>query len=324
VEGARAFGWPERPAPGTRDGKDLVGWGMAAACYGAYRSQAAVRATAHADGTVEVASATHEIGSGTTTLMAQVAADTLGIDIARVRVTLGDTNLPTAPVHGASRNAGTIGPAVMAAASALKVELNALGPDWPTALNALGRTKVEVVRRAGPPELDDQAFETLASGVNTIRMPTTETAAMYAYAAHFAEVRVRPDLGQVRVTRMTSRADIGRVLNPMQARSQVLGGLVFGIGMALSEQIVPDFTTGRVISAGITEYWLPSMGMMPTFDIGFVGGPDYTANEVGAKGAGEIGTVGSAAAIANAVFHATGRRFQVLPITVDKLLSGPA
>ncbi len=327
TEGAAAFGWSGRGPAGTmRDGRERVGWGMAAACYGAYRSQAAVRAAMLADGSVEVASATHEIGSGTTTLMAQVAADALGVDIARVRVVLGDTDLPAAPVHGASRNAGTIGPAVLAAAAALKSELEALTipgdppGDHPALLRRLGRDRVEVVRRAGPPELDDAAFATLASGVNTIRMPTTKTAAMYAFAAHFAEVRVRPELGQVRVTRMLTRCDIGRVLNPMQARSQVLGGLVFGIGMALSEQIIPDPATGRIVSAGITEYWLPGMGMMPDFDIGFVGGADYVANELGAKGAGEIGTVGSAAAIANAVWHATGQRCQQLPITVDKLL----
>ena len=326
-EGAAAFGWDKRsPEPGSmREGKELIGWGMAAACYGNYRSQAEVRATAYPDGTVEVASATHEIGSGTTTLMAQVAADALSIDIARIRVSLGDTALPAAPVHGASRNAGTIGPAVEAAAMALKAELDALAGngDWPDRLAASGRGSTAVTRRAGPAELDDKAFATLASGINTIRMPTTETAAMYAYAAHFCEVRIRPDLGRLRVTRMLSRCDIGRVLNPMQARSQILGGLVFGLGMALSEQIVPDFATGRVISAGITEYWLPGMPMMPEFDIGFVGPPDYVSNEMGAKGGGEIGTVGSAAAIANAVWHATGRRFQQLPITVDKLLSQP-
>jgi len=324
-QGAAAFGWEKRdPTPGSmREGKELIGWGVAAACYGAYRSQAEVRATAHADGTVELAAATHEIGSGTTTLMAQVAADALGIDIERIRVRLGDTDLPAAPVHGASRNAGTLGPATEAAALALRAELDALGADWPSALAASGEKSLSVTRRAGPPELDDKAFSTLASGINTIRMPTTKTAAMYAFGAHFCEVRIRPELGRLRVTRFLSRCDIGRVLNPMQARSQIIGGIVFGLGMALSEQIVPDFATGRILSAGITEYWLPGMPMMPAFDIGFVGPPDYLSNELGAKGAGEIGTVGSAAAVANAVWHATGRRFQQLPITIDKLLSQP-
>lgn len=332
IEGARAFGWKRRPAKpgGWIEDDEFVGFGTAAACYGAYRSQAEVRATARLDGTVEVASATHEIGSGTTTLMAQIASEVLGLPLSKIIVTLGDTALPPAPVHGASRNAGTIGPAVKAAAEALRLELSALSsndyaPDAiAETLVKAGRETVTITRRAGPKELDDKAFETLSSGINTIRMPKTKTAAMYAYAAHFAEVRVRPKFGEVRLTRMTSRVDIGAVLNPMQARSQVLGGLVFGIGMALSEQIVPDPATGRIISAGITDYWLPSMTMMPDFDIGFVGSPDMIANEVGAKGAGEIGTVGSAAAIANAVYHAIGVRFRQLPITIDKVIKQAA
>ena len=324
-EGAAAFGWNKRPlGPGMmRDGDELIGWGMALASYGAYRSQAAVRATLIEGGIVELCSATHEIGSGTTTLMAQIAADVLGLPIDRVRVVLGDTDLPAAPVHGASRTAGTIGPAVKAAAEALQDELERLAPGAPLEqIFALtGRNRIEVERRAGPPELDDKAFATLASGINTIRMPKTKTAAMYAFAAHFVEVRVRPATGAVRVTRMLSRCDIGRVINPMGARSQVLGGLVFGLGMALSEQIVTDPVTGRVISDGITEYAVPEMGMMAAFDIGFVGEPDLIANEIGAKGVGEIGTVSSAAAIANAVWHATGRRCRRLPIGPDKLLS---
>ena len=330
VEGAVAFGWDKRPrAPGQwKEGRELIGYGMAAACYGGYRSQAEVRASALADGSFEVASATHEIGSGTTTLMAQVAAGALGVPIGRVRVVLGDTDLPAAPVHGASRNAGTMGPATKSACEALAAELaqangGAAPNDVAALLRRLGRDRIVVTRRAGPPELDDKAFTTLASGINTIRMPKTKTSATYAFAAHFAEVRVHPGLGRIRVTRMTSRVDIGRVLNPMQARSQVMGGLVFGLGMALTEQIVADPATGRVVSAGITEYWIPGMGMTPEFDIAFVGEPDYLANEVGAKGAGEIGTVGSAAAIANAVWHATGRRFRQLPITLDKLLTPP-
>lgn len=163
IEGAAAFGWERRPLrpAGLHDGKELVGYGMAAACYGAYRSQAEVRATLHADGTVEVASATHEIGSGTTTLMAQVAAEVLDIAISRVRVTLGDTDLPAAPVHGASRNAATIGPAVKAAVEALKGTVDSLG-GLAAALATMkeaGHDRMAVTRRAGPPELDEQAFD---------------------------------------------------------------------------------------------------------------------------------------------------------------------
>ena len=327
-EGAAAFGWDKRsPEPGSmREGEELIGWGMSAACYGNYRSQAEVRATAYPDGTVEIASATHEIGSGTTTLMAQVAADALSIDIARIRVSLGDTGasrrtrawrLAQCRHHRTRRRGGGDG-----AESRTRRSCR----EWRLARQACGeRSPAALPSPAGPapPNSTTRRSRRSPPASTPSRMPTTETAAMYAYAAHFCEVRIRPDLGRLRVTRMLSRCDIGRVLNPMQARSQILGGLVFGLGMALSEQIVPDFGTGRVISAGITEYWLPGMPMMPEFDIGFVGPPDYVSNEMGAKGGGEIGTVGSAAAIANAVWHATGRRFQQLPITVDKLLSQP-
>lgn len=324
LDGAAAFGWDRRPlAPRTlHDGREWVGYGMAGACYGGYRSQAEVRASLLANGDIELASATHEIGSGTTTLMAQIAAEILDMPLTRVRVVLGDTSLPAAPVHGASRNAATIGPAVKAAAEALAEEVMRIGGRDATLakLRAENLDKIEVVRRAGPPELDDAAFATLASGINTIRMPKTSKLATFAFGAHFAEVRIRPELGQIRVTRLLSRCDIGRVINPMQARSQILGGLVFGLGMALTEQIVPDPATGRVISAGITEYWLPGMSMQPSFDIAFVGDADFGSNEMGVKGAGELGTVGSAAAIANAVWHATGKRFSQLPITLDKII----
>lgn len=200
-EGAAAFGWERRPLrPGTlRDGDTLIGWGMAAGCYGSYRSQAAVRATLHADGTAEVACATHEIGSGTATLMAMVAAEELGLEVDQVTVVLGDTDLPAAPVHGASGTAATIGPAVKAAAWTLREQVLALAAPGrneaePLAdvLRAAGVAQLTSEARAGPRELDDAAFATMASGINTIRQPRTKTAAMYAFCAHFVEVRVRP------------------------------------------------------------------------------------------------------------------------------------
>ena len=324
-EGAVAFGWHRRPlAPATmRDGGELVGWGMAAACYGAYRSQAAVRATLRADGTAEVAAATHEIGSGTATLMALIAAEELGLPIERIRVRLGDTDLPAAPVHGASRNAGSVGPAVQAAARALRERVLALagsgrneaGP-LADVLARAGVPEITVEERAGPPELDDQAFATLASGINTIRQPKTKTAAMYAFGAHFVEVRVQPARGEVRVSRIVSRFAAGRILNPTGARSQVMGGVVMGIGMALREAVRWDPIVGRQVSASPTDYHLPGLADMPeALDLGFVAERDELVNELGAKGVGELGLVGFAAAVANAVWHATGQRVRRLPIT---------
>jgi len=204
-------------------------------------------------------------------------------------------------------------PAVMDAATKLKAAIKARGDEVVEDITVEGF--------AGPKELGPKDFEILKTGLNTIRLPKTKDLATYAFAAHFAEVRINPRFGELRVTRLVSRCDIGRVLNPMAARSQILGGLVFGIGMALTEQIVQDPVNGRVLSAGITDYWIPGLGMMPEFDIGFVGPSDPQSNEAGAKGAGEIGTVGSAAAIANAVWHATGHRIHSLPISMGELIA---
>ena len=330
-EGAAAFGWQRRPLqPGLlRDGDTLIGWGMSAGCYGSYRSQAAVRATLRADGTAEIACATHEIGSGTATLMAMVAADELGLHIDQVTVLLGDTDLPAAPVHGASRTAATIAPAVQSAVRALRHRVLALATQGrneaaPLAdvLRAAGIAQLTSEAQAGPPELDPAAFATMASGINTIRQPKTKTAAMYAFCAHFVEVRVRPARGEVRVSRIVSRLDAGRILNPTGARSQALGSIVFGLGMALHEAVVWDPVLGRQVSASPTDYHIASGPDVPeALDIGFVEEQDPLVNELGAKGVAELGLVGFAGAVANAVWHATGCRIRQLPITPALLLS---
>ncbi len=329
--GATAFGWDQRPlSPGTlRDGDTLIGWGMAAGCYGSYRSQAAVRVMLHADGTAEVASATHEIGSGTATLMAMVAAEELGLEVGRVAVLLGDTDLPAAPVHGASRTAATIGPAVQAAARALRQQVLALASPGRNAAEPLadvlrkaGIAQMTSEERAGPPELDDKAFATMASGINTIRQPKTKTAAMYAFCAHFVEVRVRPARGEVRVSRIVSRLAAGRILNPMGARSQALGSIVFGLGMALHEAVVWDPALGRQVSASPTDYHIAGGPDVPeALDLGFVEEQDTLVNGLGAKGVAELGLVGFAAAVANGVWHATGLRVRALPVTPALLLA---
>ena len=252
--GAAAFGWSQRPlAPRSmRKNETLLGWGMAAAAYGAYRSQAAVRVTLRSNGSAEIACATHEIGSGTQTLLALIAADALGLPMERVTVHLGDTDLPAAPVHGASRTAASVGPAVQAVARRLRERVLALGnsddpgSDLCALLAQAGVPEFSEEGRAGPPELDDAAFATLASGHNTIRQPKTKTVAMYAFGAHFVEVQVRPSVGEVKVTRVVSRFAAGRILNPLGAHSQVLGGVVFGLGMALHEAIVWDERWGVI------------------------------------------------------------------------------
>lgn len=354
-EGAQAFGWDKRPlaAQTMREGGELIGWGMAAGTYGCYRSQAAVAATLRADGAVELRCATQEIGTGTRTLMAQIAAATLGLSAERIAVYLGDTDLPTAPVHGASRTAGSVAPAVLLAAQALLERLIVLAisqiesplagcpadaievwngslqlreepgrtDPFSAILRRAGLLELRVERRAGPPELGEEDWKKLASGVNSIRMPKTERLAMYGFVAHFVEVRVRPEFGSLRITRAVMRAAAGRILNPKQARSQLLGSLVFGVGMALREEVKIDPRNGRVVSASPTDYHLPAFADIPQTDLDFVNEEDTDVNELGAKGVGELGLVGFAAAVANAVWHATGERFRSLPITPAKLIT---
>lgn len=327
--GAAAFRWDQRPLSGWADGDYQMGWGMAACAYGCYRSQAEVTIRADAAGHLHVSCATHDIGTGTPTIMAQITADILNVPVSAVEVHLGDTYLPAAPVHGASRNTASIAPAVAVAARALRAKLasygyGAIGVTITEAVRHSGSDEVSVTARSGPAELTDADFAKIAGGLNSYRTPVSGPAAMYSFGAHFAEVRVHRELGTVHVTRLTSRFDVGRVINPKGAHSQALGGLVFGIGAALMEEAVTDPVTGRLVSASLADYHVAAHADMPIFDIGFVQTDDSLTNEFGTKGLGELAVVGSAGAIANAVYHATGRRVRSLPLTPDRVLAAPA
>ena len=332
--GAEAFGWDGMRRRGRTPGADgaLTGIGMALGTYGSMRSPAGARVTLRADGTVTVASATHEIGTGMETLMAQIASDALRIPIDRIAVALGDTDLPAAPVQGASRNAGSVGPAVQAAADAVRASFETLvrrqnadaAADAPgTVMRHAGIDEITEHRVAGPTELDDDAWSTIQKGRNAIRMPTDGEVARSAFVAHYVELTVDPGTGNVQLKRIVTRGEAGRILNPLAARSQILGGLVFGIGMALTEAVVTDPFTGRIISAAPTDYEILSISQMPAFDIGFIEPDtlDTGVNPLGAKGLAELGTVGIAAAIANAVHDATGTRMTRTPMNPSALLA---
>lgn len=320
-----AFGWNQFSSgaidgsPGRRRGR-----GMAAAAYGGYRSQAAVRIVAAADGSITASTASHEIGSGTTTLVAQSVAKRLGVSPHEIHVRLGDTDAPAAPVQGASRNAASITPAAAAAADALIERLRRGDDGSPirgrdaiaAAVRASGQSSVDVVARSGPAELDDNDFETLAGGVNTIRLPDQGDHVRYAFAAHFVEVVVDTRRGEIDIARVVSRVAAGRILNPMAAHSQVMGGLVFGLSQALLEGHRVDPASGRMLTAHPLRYPFVELGQTPPMDIEFIDDPDPHVGPSGAKGVGEIGTVGIAAAIANAVADATGRRLQTLPLRI--------
>jgi xanthine dehydrogenase YagR molybdenum-binding subunit len=303
--GAQRFGWNQRPqATRTlREGHTLIGWGMATSVYPTHRSKAGARARLRRDGTVLVEAGTQDIGTGTYTVMTQVAADALGIPPSQVVFRLGDTAFPETPVSGGSQTAASVGSAVHAAATALREKLAALAGGSRESLAALAARhgEVEAAGEAKPGD-DDTQF------------------GMYAFGAQFAEVRVDADLGQIRVARMVGVFDMGRALNARTARSQLMGGMVWGIGMALTEAGVLDERLGRIVNNNLAEYHVPVNADAPAIDVGWIEAADAHVNPIGVKGIGELGITGATAAIANAVYHATGRRVRDLPITPDRLL----
>ena len=292
---ADAFGWQRRsPRPRSmRDGDQLIGFGMATASYPTHRSAAGARAQLNADGTALVQCGTQEIGTGSYTVFTQVAAATLGLPVERVRFELGDSQLPPSPNSGGSQTAASVASAVQAACLDALAKQRAAGG----ALPVVGEAHTE-------PGEEQKRYS------------------MHAFGAQFAEVRVDAELGTVRVARYTAAFAAGRILNAKTARSQYLGGIIYGIGMALMEHTRHDVRSGRVMTANLADYLVPVNADVPEIDVHIVPEEDLHVNPAGVKGIGEIGTVGVAAAIANAVYHATGVRVRELPITPDKLLAG--
>jgi xanthine dehydrogenase YagR molybdenum-binding subunit len=302
---AERFGWSRRtPEPRSmRDGRWLIGWGMATATYPMNYAPASAMARLLPDGTAEVMSASSDMGPGTWTSMTQVAAETLGLPIERVRFTLGDTRLPKAPVHGGSMTMASVGSAVQAACRKARDDALARG-----GANDL----TDAIRRIGQPV---EALADVKPGDESQRF------SMHSFGAVFVEVAVDPDLGETRVRRIVGAYGAGRIVNPKTTRSQCIGGMIGGIGMALMEHSVVDVRNGRVPNANFAEYAVPvHADAPPIMDVIFVEEHDPHVNPLGVKGVGEIAMVGIAPAIANAVFHATGKRIRELPITPDRLL----
>jgi xanthine dehydrogenase YagR molybdenum-binding subunit len=273
------------------------------------QERASARAVLSADGRLTVSSATADIGTGTYTIMTQIAAETLGLPIENVTFQLGDSALSAAPIEGGSWTASSVGSAVKAACDKLRERLFDLARRLDDS-RAVSLT--DVMRHSG--------IETIEEEATSEPSKKQEDYALYSHSAVFAEVQVDEDLGTVRVTRIVSAVAGGRVLNPKTARSQILGSIVWGIGMALEEESVLDHAFGRFMTHNLADYHIPVNADVHDIDVIFVDEHDEVINPLGAKGLGEIGLVGVAAAIANAVFHATGRRVRDLPITLDKLL----
>src|ERR1051326_5406285 len=309
--GAEKFGWSKRnKKPGSTRAVDgsQIGFGMATAVYPAGQQKTGATAILNKDGTVVVRCATHEIGTGTYTTMSQFAADTLGIPIEKVRFELGDSQFPYAPNNGGSWMTASVAPAVMGACRALQKKVADLAGSWPNDSAQLDG----LFARAGQ--------EPIQAEFNS--EPNTEEREKFtflSYGAIFVEVQVDV-FGQVRVKRAVGVYDMGRMINPRLARSQIVGGLLFGFSTALMEGTVPDEKTGRIVNANLAEYHVAVHADTPELDIDFINEPDPHMSDLGARGIGEIGIVGAPAAVANAIFNATGKRVRDLPITPDKLI----
>jgi xanthine dehydrogenase YagR molybdenum-binding subunit len=333
--GAERFGWARRSQEprSMRDGTSLIGWGMATGMYDALQVPASARCVLTADGTLTVSSATADIGTGTKTIMTQIAAELLGVRIENVTFTLGDSSLPEAPVEGDSFTASAVGAAVKAACDQVREQMLALArnlADSPlknaTVDDVLFRDGCILLRREPSravffaDAMRHGRVDVLRAEASAAPSPKRKQYECFTHSAIFAEVRVDADLGTVQVARLVNAVAAGRILNPVTARSQILGGMVWGVGMALTEESVIDHKLGRFMNHNLAEYHVPVNADIHDMDVIFVHEDDEVVNPLGAKGLGEIGVVGVAAAIANAVFHATGRRVRDLPITLDKLM----
>ncbi len=351
-KGADAFGWSKRPmAPRSmREGRELIGWGMASGTYPVNQQPAEAMLILQPDGQLTVKSSGADIGTGTYTILAQTAAEVLNIPQERISVELGDTRLPLAGVAGGSQLAGNLTAAVFKTALAVRERLFTLAVDTPDSPlygtprdklvimdNAVAMTLrpsrqvtfADLLRLSGMPALEISANtfdegatpaerDKLMSSLSTITRP--EEVSAHSWSALFVEVAVDEDFGTVRVRRMVGAFDSGRLYNPALARSQWIGGMVMGLGQALLEEGMIDPRNGRVINNNLADYLVAVNADVPEITTIDVGEPDYKATTLGGKAVGELGIVGVAAAISNAVFHATGKRVRDLPITLDKLV----
>jgi xanthine dehydrogenase YagR molybdenum-binding subunit len=297
TQGADRFGWSRRdPTPaGRRDGPWLVGTGVAASTYPAYRRAAEATARAEADGSYVVRVGAADIGTGARTVLTQIAADALEVPPERVRMEIGDSALPKAGVAGGSMGTSSWGSAVVRACEALRAKLGDGDGSQPDGLEARADTSGELEQR--------------------------RDLARHAFGAQFAEVRVDSDSGEVRVTRLFGMFGAGRIINPKTARSQFIGGMTMGLGMALLEESVMDREFGDYLNRDLAQYHVPACADVEDIDAAWIDEDDSELNPMGSKGIGEIGIVGTAAAIANAVHHATGIRVRELPIRLDRLLT---
>jgi xanthine dehydrogenase YagR molybdenum-binding subunit len=305
-QGAAQFGWSRRSFEprSMRDGRDLIGYGMATAIFAAFRQPSRARVSIDLQGTVLVETSTQEIGTGARTVLPQIAAEALGVPVERVRLVWGDTNLPSAPMTAGSVTTGSAGSAVHDGALKLKQKLVAAGAKGSADYADVVRT-LNVERLTAEGEFNP---------------PAESSKALFSFGAIFAEVRVDEQIPIPRVSRIVAAYSAGRIINPKTARSQMIGGLTWGIGQALLEHSAMDHRLGRFLSKNLAGYLVPVNADVGRIDVSFVEEFDSELNPVGARGIGELGAIAIGAAIANAVFHATGVRVRELPIRPEMLM----
>lgn len=368
--GADSIGWNKRnPEPGqTRQGNLLVGYGVATATYPANRSASSAKATLFADGHAEILCGTQDIGTGTYTVMTQVAADAFGLPVEKVKVKLGNSSYPKGAQSGGSQVSASVGPPIRAAAlGAVSKVIQMAIADQSSPLNGkkeediitsngriqlkndatTGESFADVLRRKGMDKVEAQAKTNVSTRQQTEANPVaagspeekieeeskTNAAVQadektdrkdyvfHSFGAQFAKVLVDPDLGTIRIEKIASVMDIGTVMNLKTATNQIMGGIIFGMGMALMEETKYDPYNGRIVTRDLAQYLVPVNADIPEIDVQFIGKPDPYISPIGARGIGEIGVTGMAAAIANAIYNATGKRVRDLPITPDKLIA---
>ncbi|RWY47988.1 xanthine dehydrogenase family protein molybdopterin-binding subunit [Mucilaginibacter gilvus] len=308
--GAAQIGWENRqaqPRAASQNGW-LVGYGMAGGMFGAYRDVAVIKAMMKADGTLTIQSAVSDIGPGTGTAMVLIAANKMGIDAGKIKFEMGDSSLPDAPMQGGSATVSAVGSAVHDACTVLKEKFQQLmgnggtdKPDYVKILKDNNLPSLEVLTKSAPG-------------------PDNQKYSMQSWSVHFVKVLVHPATGVVKIDKVACVADCGKIISPKTARSQVVGGAIGGIGMALMEEGIIDHRYGRYVNNNFADYHVPVNADIPQIDAMFVNKPDPYINPIGAKGMAEIALIGMAPAVANAVYNATGKRVRDLPITPDKLI----
>jgi xanthine dehydrogenase YagR molybdenum-binding subunit len=335
ARGKTLFGWDKR-LRGTRRPRTfetITGYGMASCMHPAARVEASAQATIFADGSAVVRSATHELGNGAYTIFRQIASDGLALPIEQVRFELGDTNYPEAPPTHGSLTTASIGPPVLEASrravdALMQIAVrDSRSPLYGAAVEHLGATNGKlhlladqqvgedyrsIIQRTGLGQVD--AYAKVGPGNEQKKF------AFFSFGAVFAEVRVDPETGVVRVARLCGVYDVGRIMNPSTARSQLLGGMIFALGATLTEEGAFDPNTGLPVVRNLADYHIPSCADTPEIEVEMLGIPDPNISELGARGCGEMGTNGVPAAICNAVFDAVGARVRSLPLTPDKVL----